>query len=152
MHDPKTVLEALELDKDSNTDFWYTAVMKEMKNVMPTFKVLDENEMVPIGYKWIPCHMIFDVKMHFTWKAHFVAGGHVTNPPTLMTYSSVVSCDSVQITFLVAALNDLDILIADIGNAYLNASTKEKVYIQQQEENLDHRRAKPLSLFEHCMA
>ena len=46
---PKTVLEALELDKDSNTDFWYKAVVKEKKNVMPTFKLLDENEMVQIG-------------------------------------------------------------------------------------------------------
>jgi hypothetical protein len=29
---------------------------------------------------------------------------------------------------LIAALNDLDILAADIGNAYLNAPTQEKVY------------------------
>jgi hypothetical protein len=30
--------------------------------------------------------------------------------------------------FLIAALNDLNILAADIGNAYLNAMTREKVY------------------------
>jgi hypothetical protein len=30
--------------------------------------------------------------------------------------------------FLIAALNDLNILAADIGNAYLNATTREKVY------------------------
>ena len=30
--------------------------------------------------------------------------------------------------FLVAALNDLDILGADVQNAYINAKTKEKVY------------------------
>ena len=70
-------------------------MVKEMKNVMPTFKVLDENEMVPIGYKLITCHMIFNVKMDFTWKACFVKGEYVTDPPTLMTYSSIVSCDSV---------------------------------------------------------
>ena len=40
----------------------------------------------------------------------------------------MVSRDSVQIAFLIAALNDLDILGADVGNAYLNAETKEKVY------------------------
>ena len=28
----------------------------------------------------------------------------------------------------ISALNDLDILAADIGNAYLNADTREKVY------------------------
>ena len=41
---------------------------------------------------------------------------------------SVVSKDSVRISFLIAALNDLEILGADVGNAYLNAETKEKVY------------------------
>ena len=72
--------------------------------------------------------MIFDVKVDFTRKARFVAGGHMTNPPTSLTYSSVVSRDSVRIAFLLAALNDIDILAADVGNAYLNAPTKEKVY------------------------
>lgn len=41
---------------------------------------------------------------------------------------SVVSRDSVRIAFLVAALNDLKILTSDIGKAYLNAHTTEKVY------------------------
>jgi Reverse transcriptase (RNA-dependent DNA polymerase) len=49
-------------------------------------------------------------------------------PPTSITYSSVVSRESVRIAFVVAALNGLDIMAADIGNAYLNAFTSEKVY------------------------
>jgi len=40
----------------------------------------------------------------------------------------VVSRDSVRIGFLIAALNDLDLVAADIGNAYLQAETKEKIY------------------------
>jgi hypothetical protein len=43
-------------------------------------------------------------------------------------YSSVVSHDSVPLTFLIAALNDLEILSADVQNAYLNAPTKERIY------------------------
>ncbi len=39
-----------------------------------------------------------------------------------------MSRDSVRIAFLLAALNDLDILAADIGNAYINADVREKVY------------------------
>ena len=99
------------------------AIEKEMRNVMPAFRFLDESERVPIGYKWIPCHMVFDVKMDFTRKARFVAGGHVTDPPTTLTYASVVSRESVRIAFLIAALNNLDILANDVGNAYLNADT-----------------------------
>lgn len=73
--------------------------------------------------------MFFDIKMDFTRKACFVAGGHVTNPPSNITCSSVVARDSIQIAFLIAALNDLQLLGGDIGNAYLQAETKEKVHM-----------------------
>jgi Reverse transcriptase (RNA-dependent DNA polymerase) len=66
--------------------------------------------------------------MDFTRKARFVAGGHVTDPPTSQMYASVVSRDSVRIAFLIAALNDLDILSADVQGAYLNAPCKEHVH------------------------
>jgi hypothetical protein len=52
----------------------------------------------------------------------------MTDPPPTLTYSSVVSRDSVRIAFMLAALNDVDLLAADIGNAYLNAPTRERVY------------------------
>ena len=42
----------------------------------------------------------------------------MTDPPASITYASVVSRESVRIAFMVAALNDLDIMAADIG-AYL---------------------------------
>ena len=45
-----------------------------------------------------------------------------------MTYASVVSRESVRIAFLLAALNNLEILGGDIGNAYLNVMTIHKVY------------------------
>ena len=57
-----------------------------------------------------------------------MAGSHQTNPPKDSVYSSVVSRDSIRIAFLVAALNDLEVLAADVQNAYLNAPTKEKIY------------------------
>ena len=72
--------------------------------------------------------MVFDIKIDFTRKARLVAGGHLTQVPSHLTYSSVVSRESVRIMFLIAALNDLQVLSADIGNAYLNAPNREKVY------------------------
>ena len=80
-----------------------------MKNVMPAFTFLEQDEKVPIGYQHIDCHMIFDVKMDFTRKAQFVAGGHMMEALALLTYSSVVSRECVRIAFTVAVLNDLDI-------------------------------------------
>jgi hypothetical protein len=70
-----------------------------MKNNRLVFKVLDEEEHVPIDYKWIKCHMIFDTKMDLTRKARYVAGGHMTDPPSSITYSSAVSRDNIRIAF-----------------------------------------------------
>ena len=64
--------------------------------------------------------------MDLTRKARYVAVVNLTNTPFFITYESVVSCDSVCIYFLVASLNDLDILAGDIQNTYLNDPTKEK--------------------------
>jgi hypothetical protein len=82
-----------------------------------------------VGYQRIKCHMIFDVKMdNLTRKARFVAGGHTTQTPTSLTYSSVVSRESVRIAFTLASLNGLEICVADVGNAYLNANCRERIW------------------------
>ena len=52
----------------------------------------------------------------------------MTDPPKDMTYATVVSRESVRLAFLAAALNDLNILSADIQNAYLEAQTCEKLW------------------------
>jgi len=125
---PKTMEEALDIDRITKTTFWRDAIQNKMKNNRQAFEFLEEDEKVPISCKWIKCHMVFDVKMDFTRKARNVVGGEMTDPPSRITYSSVVSRDSIRIAFLIAALNDIDILACDIGNAYLNATPREKVY------------------------
>ena len=82
------------------------------------------------GHQEIKCHVVFDVKMDFTRKARFVAGGHTTEAPVSLTYSSVVSRDTVRLAFLIAALNGLEIGACDIGNAYLNAPCREKIWFE----------------------
>ena len=127
---PKNYNEAVELDRVNGNRFWQDAIIKEMKNVELAFKFLDDGESSPIGFKEITCHLIFDVKFDLTRKARYVGGGHLTSVSPSMSYSSVVSRDSVRIMFLVAALNDLDVKMCNIGNAYLNAETKERVWFQ----------------------
>ena len=67
------------------------------------------------GYQEITYHVLFDVKMDFTWKSIFVANGIRTEAPVSLTYSIVVSRDSVRLSFLIAELNDLDVMACDIG-------------------------------------
>ena len=73
---PKTVEEAIAIDKKNDNTFWTDAIAKEMKNVIITFKILEGDKKVPVGYQFIKTHMIFDIKMEDFWrKAGLVAGG-----------------------------------------------------------------------------
>ena len=66
-----------------------------------------------------------------------MAGGHLNKGvPKTITYSSVVSKESVRICFMLAALNGLDILSGDIGNAYLNAKPRERCHVVITDELL----------------
>ena len=98
-----------------------------MLNVKIAFKILEKGERAYPGYQAITCHMVFDVKADGTRKARYVAGGHLAYTDAI-TYSSVVSKDSIRILLLIAALNGLYILSCDKINAYLNAKPREKVY------------------------
>jgi Reverse transcriptase (RNA-dependent DNA polymerase) len=119
--------------------FWQEAILKERTRVCVAWMARDD--VTPdkvrrgkvedmIRYQGITCHMIFDVKPDFTRKARFVANGSTPDAPSSMTYSSVVSRDSIRLMFLVAALNNLDVFACDIGNAYLNAQCKEKIWFR----------------------
>jgi hypothetical protein len=103
-----------------------------MKNVRPAFEVWEKSsDDIPPGYQQINCHLMFDVKMgkNFRRKARFVAGGHTTEvPESLITYSLVVSRDSVRIALTIAALNSLNVIACDIQNAFLTADCREKTW------------------------
>ena len=140
---PKTVEEALQLDKESGTTHWTDAIALEAKNVNVAFEDLEEGDEVPIGYQFVRCHMIFDVKAgSLNRKASYVAGGHMTEPPAALTYASVVSRESIRIGLLIAALNDLDVFAADIQNAYLTSPCEEKIWTTLGPEFGPHRQGK----------
>jgi hypothetical protein len=104
-------------------------VRKEIKNVRIAFKILSGDEAVPPTYQYIRCHMIVDVNMEdFRRNTRFVAGGHTTDTPYVMTYINAVSRKSVIIALTLDALNDLDVKMAEIENAYLTAPITEKVW------------------------
>ena len=81
---------------------------------------------IPQGFKGITGNWIFDVKMYFTRKSIFMAEGHLIDSPQSVTYSSVVSSETVRIMLTISALNDIDIKLFDIGNIYLNSEIDEK--------------------------
>ena len=61
-------------------------------------------------------------------KARLVAAGNLTPDPIDSIYSGVVSTRSLRLS-IVAKLNNMEVWGVDIGNAYLEAITKEKINI-----------------------
>ena len=78
----------------------------------------------PPGYQ-----IIFAVKYDGRYKARLVADGHLTPEPVENIYSGVVSLRNLKLVIFLGKLNDLELWGADIGNAYLEAPTEEKLYI-----------------------
>ena len=107
---------------------WEDTINKEKMNVKCTFKFLRNRAPHSFRYRGIICFIIYTLKIDLTRKTRFITGDHTTDPPTSMSYTSVVSRDSVQISFLLVALNALEILSVNIGNMYLKAYTIEKTY------------------------
>ena len=58
-----------------------------------------------------------------------MADGHLTKEPNATAYSGVVSLRSLRLARFLAELNGLQLWAADVGNAYLQALTKGKLYI-----------------------
>ena len=92
------------------------------------FEILDKGVEPSPMHKYLECNMIYTVKMDFTRKARFVGRGDKTPEPTNSTYAGVVSRESVRIALTYAALNDLEVMAADIRNAYLQAPSSELYY------------------------
>ena len=67
--------------------------------------------------------------MDFTRKERWVLDGHKSPDPVGSKYAGVVSRESVRIAFIYAALNELDVCMADIRNAYLQSPRFQKYYI-----------------------
>lgn len=118
---PNTVLEALEIDKENGNTLWRDAIAKEMDAVRIAFDIRDSHTKPAPGLKYLELMMVFDVKLDMKRKARMCARGDLTDPPASITYSSVVTRESVRIAFTIAALNDIEIQMFDVGNAYLTA-------------------------------
>eukprot|EP00977_Amphora_coffeiformis_P025907 scaffold23001_cov199-Amphora_coffeaeformis.AAC.1 len=92
-----------------------------------TFRDMGRTTRIPPGYQQIPLQMVFDFKQTLKRKARLVARGDKTDPPKDLVYSGVASLRSLGMVTFLAELNGLHLTGGDIGNAYLEAYTKEKV-------------------------
>ena len=135
---PRDYAHALQLDIQNGNNKWKDAIDLEIEQIKEyqVFKdygkaVYEKNKITnaPEGHQKIRVHFVFDVKHCGKFKARLVADGHLTKEPMETVYSGVVSIRNLRLAMFLAELNDLELWGADVGNAYLQALTKEKLYI-----------------------
>lgn len=102
---------------------WTDAIGKEITNVGIAFEVLENSASTPVGWLKQTRHLIFDVKMLLAQKLdrYWMGIEHQLqmDPP--------VSHESIRIiAFTYTTLNDIDVIVADIQTAYLQASSSQK--------------------------
>ena len=136
---PSNYMEAMQFDSENNNSKWYDALKLEMDSMREykVFKkwdkaILDRHKKVmnsPKGYHRIKVHLVFAVKFDGSHKARLVEDGHLTLESIENIYSGEVSLRNLRLVIFLGKLNHLDLWGADIGNAYLEAFTDEKLYI-----------------------
>ena len=130
---PKNYAHAMALDAKNKNTMWKDAADLEIKQIAEYKVFVDHGHhtraSAPSGYKKIRVHFVFDVKHDGRHKGRLVADGHLTDIPLESVYSGVVSLRGFRLVLLLGQLNQLEIWSTDIGNAYLEAMTSERVYI-----------------------
>ena len=133
---PRNYAEAVKLDEKFGTTRWRDSVVTEILQ-LDEYDVFidlghksdDIDKQRLVDHKLIRTHLVFDVKHDGRHKARMVADGHLTDIPLSSVYSGVVSLRGLRLLIFISELNGLETWATDIGNAYLEAKTSEKVYI-----------------------
>ena len=118
------------LDNTNGNTFWEDSVCRELDQLYSyhTFCDLGIGGAPGAGYKKIKVRFVFDAKADGRRKGHLVAWGDMTPEPEEAVYSSVTALHSLRIIVFLVEHNGLKLTQGDIGNAYLESYTQEKVY------------------------
>ena len=113
---------------------WVDAIQKEMENFGVAFTLLPSVKKSPPGWNKASVHLVFNFKTELTRNEMWVKDGHSTPEPTTSSYSGVVSHERIRIAMNYATLRKIDIMTADIRNAYIQGKPPEKndvIYITE---------------------
>ena len=131
---PRNHQQALDIDAENGNRKWQDSEELEIKQLYVeynSFRDIGHKSVArpPPGYKRITLHFVYAVKHDGRHKSRLVAGGHLTDTPLESVYAGVVSLRGVRLVVFLAELNELELWQTDIGNAYLEAKTTEKVFV-----------------------
>ena len=127
---PKSWKDIIRIDTAANNTRWQDAVTKEVGALIMhhcfDFKSADFKPSA--DYQYCRLHLVYDVKSDLTFKARLVCNGSQVDPWDLSSRATVVKSISVRLMDLIADAQGHQVLCGDIGNAFIQAKTKEKIY------------------------
>ena len=127
---PRTIKQAIDLDAANGNNLWQESIKLEIQALtdLECFDFKDPDHKCGPQYQRTTLMMIFGVKQDLRHKARLVAGGHLVDALDHDIYSSTVKGVSVKLLHVIAHKTGMTQLCGDVGNAYVNAFTNEKVY------------------------
>ena len=129
---PSNHEEAMRLDKKNLNTKWADAEENELAcfREYEVFKDLGKNGKPPAGYKPLKILIVYDVKHDGRHQARMVAAGHLTEVPVESVYSGVISLCGICLMIFLAEMNQMETWGTDTSSAYLEALTKEKLFVR----------------------
>ena len=108
------------MDKKNKNNHWQDVIQKERENV---------NTQWQEATQWVlVCQLVSHTEMDDFWRmTHLMVGGHMIHIPDTITYSSVVTRETVCFALTMAVLHDIEIKAADVWNAYMMSPNREKI-------------------------
>ena len=129
---PNNYKDVVCLDDASGTKQWHEAIAKEIAALLHhgCFDFKQAGYKPPRDYQRAPLKMVYDVKPDGRFKAHLVVQGCRIDSRGLSTRATVVKSISVRTLDFIAEHFGLEVKTGDIGNAFIQAFTKEKCYVE----------------------
>lgn len=127
---PRNWEDVLRIDLENGDTAWQDAIKKEIGALLELecFDVQEEGYRPPEDYQYVRMHLVYDVKVDLRKKARLVCDGSRVDPRGLTTRATVVKGISVRLLDLIANHWNKKILTGDIGNAFVQSKTEEKVF------------------------
>jgi len=118
------------LDTLNGNHNWRNAVAKEIAALVELgcFDVKSPNFKPSSDYQYVRMHWVYADKSDLTYKARLVCDSSRVDPKGLGTQATVVKTLSVRLLDIIADAWNKQVLTGDIGNAFIQLNTKEKIF------------------------
>ena len=128
--EPKNWKDILRIDEAAGNRNWQLAVEKEVAALIMhgCFDFKSPDFKPPSDFQYCRLHFVYEIKSDLRQKARLVCDGSRIDPRGLSTRATVVKGASFRLLDIIADAQDLTVVCGDIGNAFIQANTNEKIF------------------------